>query len=96
MAENLYLVAYDIGHPRRWRRVFKLLHGYGDWLQLSVFQCRLSRQRQTSLCERLSRLIDPAADRVLVVDLGPADHVIPHITCLGAPYQPIEQGPRIL
>src|SRR5207245_5663551 len=41
--ENLYIVAYDISDPRRWRRVFRLMNGYGEWLQLSVFQCRLSQ-----------------------------------------------------
>ena len=42
--ENLYIVAYDIADPRRWRRVFRLMNGYGEWLQLSVFQCRLNRR----------------------------------------------------
>lgn len=37
--ERLYIVTYDISNERRWRRVFKLMHGYGRWLQLSVFQC---------------------------------------------------------
>lgn len=31
--DRLYVVAYDIGHPKRWRRVFRLMHGYGRWLQ---------------------------------------------------------------
>jgi hypothetical protein len=35
--ENLYVVAYDISDPRRWRRVFRLMNGYGAWVQLSVF-----------------------------------------------------------
>ena len=32
--ENLYIVAYDISDPRRWRRVFRLMTGYGEWLHL--------------------------------------------------------------
>ena len=40
--ERLYIVAYDIADPKRWRRVFKVMKGYGHWLQLSVFQCRLT------------------------------------------------------
>ena len=40
--EHLYIVAYDIADPKRWRRVFRLMEGFGEWLQLSVFQCRLS------------------------------------------------------
>ena len=39
--EHLYIVTYDIADAKRWRAVFKLMHGYGEWLQLSVFQCRL-------------------------------------------------------
>ena len=33
--EHLYIVTYDIADERRWRAVFKLMHGYGEWLQLS-------------------------------------------------------------
>ena len=33
--ERLYIVAYDIAEPKRWRRVFKVMKGYGHWLQLS-------------------------------------------------------------
>ena len=34
--ERLYIITYDISDDRRWRRVFKLMKGYGRWLQLSV------------------------------------------------------------
>lgn len=47
--EHLYLVAYDIADPKRWRRVFSVMEGFGEWLQLSVFQCRLSVQRHAEL-----------------------------------------------
>ena len=29
--ERLYIVSYDISNDRRWRRVFKLMRGYGQW-----------------------------------------------------------------
>ena len=51
--ERLYIVAYDIGDDQRWRRIFKLMHGYGRWLQLSVFQCRLTARRRAELALRL-------------------------------------------
>src|SRR5467141_3291126 len=70
--ENLYIVAYDIADPRRWRRVFRLMNGYGEWLQLSVFQCRLSQRRRIELKFALGELIDHAQDHVVILDLGPA------------------------
>ena len=47
--ENLYIVTYDIASPRRWREVFRIMEGFGEWVQLSVFQCRLTRRRQIEL-----------------------------------------------
>ena len=46
MAENKmwHLVCYDIRDPKRWRRCFKLLKGYGVSLQYSIFRCYLSRR----------------------------------------------------
>jgi Uncharacterized protein predicted to be involved in DNA repair len=35
--ERLFIVTYDISDAKRWRRVFKVMHGYGEWLQLSVW-----------------------------------------------------------
>ena len=40
-----YLVCYDIRDPKRWRRCFKLLKGYGEGLQYSVFRCRLTKRQ---------------------------------------------------
>ena len=57
--ERMYIVAYDIANNRRWRRVFKTMHGFGEWLQLSVFQCRLSRRRRAELETQLAALLEP-------------------------------------
>ena len=40
--DRTYIVTYDISNNKRWRRVFKTMNGFGDWVQLSVFQCRLT------------------------------------------------------
>jgi len=55
--ERAYVVAYDISDPRRWRRVFRLMHGYGQWLQLSLFQCRLSGSRRSEMAMELEAAI---------------------------------------
>ena len=86
-AERLYIVMYDISEPKRWKRVFKTMKGYGHWLQLSVFQCRLTARRHAEMTARLERLIRVAEDHVLILDLGPADRVEARVESLGKVYE---------
>lgn len=81
--EHLYIVAYDISDPKCWRAVFKLMKGYGEWLQLSVFQCRLSARRHAEMIATLDQIIHHGTDHVIIMDLGPADAVSPKVTSLG-------------
>ena len=37
-----YLISYDISNDKRLRNVFKLMRGYGDHLQYSIFECQLT------------------------------------------------------
>ncbi len=85
--ERLYLVTYDISDPKRWRKVFKAMHGFGHWLQLSVFQCRLAARRRADMTVRLDALIKPSEDHILIVDLGPADKVDVRVESLGKSYE---------
>lgn len=91
--ERLYIVAYDISEPKRWRHVFKAMKGYGHWLQLSVFQCRLTARRRAEMAARLEALIESAEDHVLIMDLGPAERVDPLVESLGKGYAaPVRQA----
>lgn len=94
--DRLYVVTYDISDARRWRRVFKLMNGYGEWLQLSVFQCRLTRQKHAELVATLDEIIHHREDHVVVLDLGPAEKISPRITSLGKAFQTIEREPVIV
>ncbi len=85
--ENLYIVTYDISEPKRWRKVFKLLKGYGHWLQLSVFQCRLTSVHYAQMCTRLEELIKNDEDHILILNLGSADQISPSIESLGKNYK---------
>jgi CRISPR-associated protein Cas2 len=89
--ERLYIVTYDISNERRWRRVFKLMHGYGRWLQLSVFQCRLTARRRAELARRLEEIIHGLDDHVLILDLGPADGVAPRVESLGKAFESVKR-----
>jgi CRISPR-associated protein Cas2 len=94
--EHLYVVTYDISDPKRWRRVFKIMSGYGEWLQLSVFQCRLSQQRHAELVALLDGIIHHETDHVLFVDVGPADRVVPRVVSLGKDFEPVVRQPIVI
>ena len=85
--ERLYIVTYDISDQKRWRRVFKIMKGYGQWLQLSVFQCRLTARRRADMAARLDGIIKRDEDHVIIVDVGPADRVNPRVESLGKSFQ---------
>lgn len=96
MDDRLYIVSYDIRDPKRWRAVFKTMKGYGEWLQLSVFQCRLTRRRHADLIATLDQIIHHNDDHILLVDMGPAERVNPRVTSLGKDFQALERSPTIV
>lgn len=94
--ERLYIVAYDISDSKRWRAIFKAMHGYGDWLQLSLFQCRLTRLRHAEMIADLDQLIHHDDDHVLIMNLGNADAVKPRVTSLGRDFKPVSNDTVIV
>ncbi|MBI4756029.1 MAG: CRISPR-associated endonuclease Cas2 [Betaproteobacteria bacterium] len=96
MEEHLYIITYDIADPKRWRRVFKLMNAYGEWVQLSVFQCRLSRRRHAELIALLDGMIHHRADHVILLDVGVADAVKPRVVSLGKTFETVVREPVIV
>jgi len=94
--DRLYVVAYDISDQKRWRKVWKIMNGYGAWLQFSVFQCRLSRRRRVALQSALEAVIHHTQDHVMVIDIGPAATVAPKVTSLGKSFETVERKPVII
>lgn len=68
----LYVVTYDICDAKRLRQVFRLMRGYGDHMQYSVFRCELSDRERVELVAKISDLIHHEQDQVLLFPLGPA------------------------
>ena len=84
---HTYVVTYDICDPKRLRKVYKCMLGWGDHLQLSVFQCELTHRELVELRVQLDRIIKPSEDQVLFVDIGSAEgRGTDAITSLGRPY----------
>jgi CRISPR-associated protein Cas2 len=53
-----YLISYDISPDRRRTKVAKLLEGFGQRVQYSVFECDLEESQFRQLEQRLLKLID--------------------------------------
>ncbi len=94
--EHLFIVTYDISDQKRWRRVFKAMQGYGAWIQLSVFQCRLSQWRRAELETRLRELVKNGEDHVLLIDVGPADKIELTMKSIGKTFEKIERRATVI
>ncbi len=94
--DHLYIVTYDIADSKRWRRVFRTMQGYGEWLQLSVFQCRLDRKRFVQMEAALGDFINRAEDHVLIVDIGPVEGVTPRVHSMGKVFEPVRREAVII
>jgi CRISPR-associated protein Cas2 len=88
--EHLYIVTYDVRDPRRWRRLFRAMQGFGDWLQLSVFQCRLDKMRILRLEAAIREIVNSMEDHVLIMDLGPAESVALRVSSIGKDFDPVQ------
>jgi len=67
-AKHWYLICYDIRDPKRWRKAYKLLQGYGESLQLSIFRCWLSQREREKLRWELEKIL-AAEDNLLLAGL---------------------------
>ena len=68
-----YIVTYDIADPGRLRKVFKVMKGYGEHLQLSVFRCDLTKMTLAMMKADLNAIIHAQHDQVLIIDVGPTE-----------------------
>jgi CRISPR-associated protein Cas2 len=63
-SRTLWLIAYDIRHPKRWRYVYRRLCGVGVRLQYSVFILSSGDDEIDQLVADISAVIDDAEDDV--------------------------------
>ena len=96
MSVRLYLVAYDISSPKRWRRVQKAVRRLCQRGQLSVFVCRGTPARLARLENELKRIMHPRDDRLMVLDLGPAETAGARLTAINPLSDIADLGGRVL
>jgi CRISPR-associated protein Cas2 len=89
----VFLVCYDIRDPDRLRRVHRVMRGWGDPVQYSVFRCVLSPRQRVWLESELLDVLNQADDQVMIVPLGAPDGVVERrIRTLG---QPLKEAERV-
>ncbi|GGJ05170.1 CRISPR-associated endoribonuclease Cas2 1 [Alicyclobacillus cellulosilyticus] len=86
------LVSYDVSDPKRWRRVYKVMRGYGQHVQYSVFLCQLTDTEEARLRETLYDLIHKETDQVLFARLGSveSDALDRNLTVIGREYDHLD------
>lgn len=94
---SCYIVTYDISDPKRWRKVFRLLSGFGEHVQLSVFRCDLDDLQVARLKNALDAIIHHREDQVILLRLGPSNrNTLREITVLGRPREFDLPGPAVV
>jgi CRISPR-associated protein Cas2 len=83
----LYVIAYDIPDDKRRSKVHKLLKGFGEWTEYSLFECFLTKKELLLLHARLDRHLDAQQDRVRIYMLCEA--CVSKIETVGIP-APVE------
>jgi CRISPR-associated protein Cas2 len=68
-----YLVIYDIAHPRRLQRVARVMEGFGQRIQKSVFECELDMAELQALQVRVLQCIHTGEDAVQYLRLCQRD-----------------------
>ena len=89
--EKLYIICYDICDRKRWQKVFKTLNGYGNWLQLSVFQCHMNELKKQRLISELDEIIKSKEDSIFLMDIGKVRKSQTKIISIGKSFKPIEK-----
>lgn len=89
---SAYIVSYDVSHPKRLRRTYKTMLGFGEHVQLSVFRCELSEADLVRMKAKLDAIINHREDQILIVDIGPVEgRAEDMIETLGRAYTPRER-----
>lgn len=65
MAEtHFFVVAYDITSNKRRTKVHKILSGFGEWTQYSLFELFVNDKELVLLQNKLEKVLDPKHDSV--------------------------------
>ncbi len=84
---TLYVVAYDIQDDKRRTKVHKVLKGFGEWTEFSLFECFLTKKELLQMRAKLDKHLDGRTDRVRIYMI--CDACLSKIETVGIP-EPVE------
>ena len=88
-----YLVCYDIRDPKRLRRVHKVVKGYGEAWQFSIYFCVLKEIDRVRLQTELEEQMNHREDQAMILDLGANEEEAREAaTVIGQPIPEAESG----
>lgn len=64
-----YLIAYDIRHPTRLRKLAKIAQDYGLRMQKSVFEAKMTPSEFQNMKKRMQSAIEPSEDGIKIFRL---------------------------
>lgn len=68
-SKTFIVIAYDISDDKRRYRVVKALKQYGVAINMSVYECVLTKSQLEKLMLRLERIIDRQTDKIVFYPL---------------------------
>src|SRR5438105_3488370 len=80
---SFYVVAYDIPDDRRRTKVHKVLKGFGQWTEFSLFECFLNKKELLQMQAKLGKYLDPRSDKVRIYTI--CDVCLTKIETIGIP-----------
>lgn len=78
-----FVVAYDIPSDKRRAKVHKLLSGFGQWTQYSLFELFVNDKEMVLLQSRLEKILNPEKDSVRFYPLCQA--CLKNVETVGSP-----------
>ncbi len=60
------LIAYDVRDPKRLRKTAKILEGYGERIQLSIFRVRVNKEKLAKIRWELSKVLADTDDLLII------------------------------
>ena len=64
--KNWHLVCYDVREDGRWRKLYKMLHGYGQRIQFSIFRCKLTERQVQKLYWEAMKILEKEDDFLVI------------------------------